>query len=116
MLRGNHLNNSLFNNEEFVTHLTFFFTNAKEKHRKKTLLEMIKMEIRDFCIRFSKRLAKVKRKREIDSASLYINLNERHDQNHRDANLVVEVEHVRLEPQKNSEHETKGAKIRSRAR
>ena len=44
-------NNSLLDNEEFVTHLKFFLTHAKEKHRDiedKTLYwEMIKMEIRD---------------------------------------------------------------------
>ena len=50
-------NNSLLDNEEFVTHLKFFLTYAKEKHRdtkdRRLYWEMIKMEIRDFCIRFS---------------------------------------------------------------
>ena len=54
-------NNSLLNNEEFVTNLKFFLLQAKEKHSgtsdKRLYWEMIKMEIRDFCIRFSKRLA-----------------------------------------------------------
>lgn len=74
------------------------------------------MEIRDFCILFSKRLAKVKRKREINLFCKLKHLNECLDQHHQDSNLVVEVEHVRLELQKNSEHKTKGAIIRSRAR
>ena len=73
------------------------------------------MEIRDFCIRFSKRLAKTKRKREIDLLCKLKQLNERLDQNHQDTNLVVEVERVRLELQKISEHKTKGAIIRRRA-
>ena len=113
-------NNSLLDNEEFVTHLKFFLTHAKEKHRdtkdKRLYWEMIKMEIRDFCIRFSKQVAKAKRKREIDLLSKLKQLNERLDHNHQDTNLVVEVERVRLELQKISEHKTKGAIIRSRAR
>ena len=103
-----------------MIHLKFFLTHAKEKHRdtndKRLYWEMIKMEIRDFCIRFSKRLAKTKRKREIDLLCKLKQLNERLDQNHQDTNLVVEVERVRLELQKISEHKTKGAIIRSRAR
>ena len=74
------------------------------------------MEIRDFCIRFSKRLAKTKKKRETDLLCKLKQLNERLDQNHQDTNLVVKVERVRLELQKISEHKTKGAIIRSRAR
>ena len=61
---------------------------------------MIKMEIRDFCIRFSKRVAKAKRKREIDLLCKLKQLNERLDQNHQDTNLAVEAERVRLELQK----------------
>lgn len=45
---------SLLNNKEFVT---YFLTHVKEKHLdtndKRLYWEMIKMEIRDFCIRFS---------------------------------------------------------------
>lgn len=113
-------NNSLLDNEEFVTHLKFFLTHAKEKHRdtkdKRLYWEMIKMEIRDFCIRFSKRRAKAKREREIDLLCKLKQLNERLDQNHQDTNLAVEVERVRIELQKISEHKTKGAIVRSRAR
>ena len=100
--------------------LKFFLTHAKENHRdtndKRLYWEMIKMEIRDFCIRFSKGLAKAKRKREIDLLCKLKQLNERLDQNHQDANLVVEVERARLEIQEISEHKTKGAIIRGRAR
>ena len=60
-------NNSLLDNEEFVTHLKFFLKHAKEKHRdtkdKSLYWEMIKMEIRDFCLRFSKQVAKAKKKK-----------------------------------------------------
>ena len=55
-------NKSLLENEKFVIQLNFFLTHAKEKHSntkdKRLYWEMIKMEIRDFCIRFAKRLSK----------------------------------------------------------
>ena len=50
-------NNSLFENEEFVTKLIL---NAKEKYREVTFWEMLKMEIRIFSIRFAKGKAKEK--------------------------------------------------------
>ena len=113
-------NNSLLDNEEFVTHLKFFLTHAKEKYRdtkdKRLYWDMIKMEIRDFCTRFSKQVTKAKRRREIDLLCKLKQLNERLDQNHQDTNLVVIIERVSLELQKISEHKTKGAIIRSRAR
>ena len=63
-------NNSLLDNEEFVTHLKFSLIYAKEKHRdiedKRLLWEKIKLEIRDFCIRFCKRISKDKKGKEID--------------------------------------------------
>ena len=87
-----------------MTHLKFFLTHAKEKHRdtkdERLYWEMIKMGIRDFCIRFSKQVAKTKTKREVDLLCKLKQLNERLDQNHQDTNLVVEVERVRLELQK----------------
>ena len=103
-----------------MTHLKFILTHAKEKHRdiedKRLYWEMIKMEIRDFCIRSSKRLAKANKKKEIDLLCRLKELNERLDQNQQDTNLVVEAERVRLELQKIAEHKTKGAIIRSKAR
>ena len=52
------------------------------------------MEIRDFCIRFSKRLAKANKKKEIDLLCKLKQLNERLDQNQQDTSLVVEAERV----------------------
>ena len=113
-------NNSLLNNEEFVTNLKFFLLQAKEKHSgtsdKRLYWEMIKMEIRDFCIRFSKRLAKSKKSREINLLCKLKHLNMRLDQNPQEANLVTEIERVKLDLQRIAEHKTKGAIIRSRAR
>ena len=58
-------NNSLLENEEFVTKLKFLILNGKEKYRevtdKRLFWEMIKMETRIFSIRFAKRKAKEKR-------------------------------------------------------
>ena len=53
-----------------MTYLKFFLIYAKEKRRdiedKRLHWEVVKLEIRDFCIRFSKRLSKGKKGREID--------------------------------------------------
>ena len=74
------------------------------------------MEIRDFCIRFSKSLAKSKKSRETNLLCKLKHLNMRLDQNPQEANLAAEIEHVKLDLQKIAEHKTKVAIIRSRAR
>ena len=60
----------MLENEEFVTTLKFLILNAQEKYRevtdKRLFWEMIKMEIRIFCIRFAKRKAKEKRDMEFE--------------------------------------------------
>ena len=103
-----------------MTHLKSFLIHAKEKHcdtkDKRLYWEMIKMEIRDFGIRFSKRLSEGKKRREIDLLCKLKQLNVLLDQNPQDSKLLIEAERVRLELQKNAEHKTKGAIIRSRAR
>ena len=71
------------------------------------------MEIRDFyCVRFSKRVAKTKRKREIDLLCKLKQLNECLDQNHQDTNWTPQ----NGTRKKISENKTKGAIIRSTAR
>lgn len=77
---------------------------------------MIKMEIRQFCIRFSKRLAMSKKSKEIDLLRKLNLLNALLDQNPSDRNLATEMERVKLALRKIAEHRTKGAIIRSRAR
>ena len=57
-------NNSLLEDEEFVTKLKFSLLNGKENYRevdKRLFGEMIKMKTRIFSIRFAKRKAKEKR-------------------------------------------------------
>ncbi len=54
-------NNSLLENEEFVTKMGFIIKHASEKHKgiadKRFYWEMLKMDIRMFVIRFAKRKA-----------------------------------------------------------
>ena len=88
-----------------MTHLKFFLKYANEKHRdiedKRLHWEMIKLEIRDFCIRSSKRISKEKKGKEIDLLCKLKQLNVLLDQNPQDTKLAKEAERVRLELQKN---------------
>ena len=67
---GNSTIRSVLENEEVVTNLRFFLIHAKEKHSntndKRLYWEMIKIEIRDFCVRFAKLLCKYKSDEEMD--------------------------------------------------
>ena len=67
-----------------------------------------------FCIRFCKRLAKNNRSKDIELLCKLKQLNVHLDQNPGDANLMTELERVKLDLQKISEHKKKGAIIRSR--
>ena len=67
-----------------------------------------------FRIRFCKRLAKSNRSKEIELLNKVKQLNAHLDQNPGDANLMTELQRVKLDLQKISEHKTKGAIIRSR--
>lgn len=113
-------NNSLLENEDFVTKLKFYVGYAKEKHRqctsKKLYWEMIKMEIRDFSIRFSKRLAQGKKTTEIHLLCKLQQLHKRVDRNPNDKTSVAELQRTKTELQRLAEHKTKGAIIRSKAR
>ena len=75
--------------------------HAKEKHRdtkgKRSYWEMIKLEIRDFCIRFSKWLSKGKKRREMDLlCKLLKQLTVLLDQNPQDTKLTIEAGHERV--------------------
>jgi len=61
---------------------------------------MMKLEFRDFCIRFSKRISKDKKGKEIDLHCNLKQLNVLLDQNLQDTKLAKEAEHVRLELKK----------------
>ena len=79
---------------------------------------MIKMEIRDFCIRFAKCLDKSKKIKE-NLMYLLRKLNELNilfGKNTSDVNLSAEVKSVKLELKKLSEHKSKGAITLSRVR
>ncbi|KAL9978081.1 hypothetical protein ACROYT_G015562 [Oculina patagonica] len=113
-------NNSLLENEEFVLNLKFFLIHAKEKHSyiddKRLYWEMVKMEIRDFCIRFAKRLSKNRKTKEMDLLRKLNELNVFLGKNPNDMNLTTEARSVKLELKNLSERKTKGAIIRSRVR
>ena len=63
-------NNSLLENEDFVTKMSFIIKHAAEKHKdiadKRLYWEMLKMEIRIFAIRFAKRKVNTERNIELD--------------------------------------------------
>jgi len=63
----------------------------------KDFIEMIKLEIRDFRIRFSKRISKDKKGNEINLLCKLKQLNVLLDQNPQDPKLAKEAERVRLE-------------------
>ena len=60
-------NNSLLENEDFVTKMSFIIKHAAEKHKdvvdKRLYWEMLKMEIRIFAIRFAKRKVNAEKNR-----------------------------------------------------
>ena len=103
-----------------MTRLKFFLIYAKVTYRdiedKRLYWEMIKLEIRDFCIRFFKRISKDKKGKEIDLICNLKQLNVLLDQNPQDTKLAKEAERVRLELKKIAEHKTKGEIVRSRTR
>ena len=66
----------------------------------KNYWEMIKMEIRMFCIRFCKRLAKTNRSKEIELLRKLKQLNVHLDQNPGVANLMTALQRVKLDLQK----------------
>ena len=75
-----------------MTHLKFFLIYPKEKHcdveDKRLHWEMIKLEIRDFCIRFPKWIFKDKKGKEIDLPCKLKQLNVLLNQNPQDTKLA----------------------------
>ena len=69
-------NNSLLEDEEFVTKMSFIIKQAAEKHKdiadKRLYWEMLKMEIRMFTIRFAKKKAYAERNIELGLTNLRI--------------------------------------------
>ena len=113
-------NNSLLENEEFVTKLKFLILNAKEKYRevtdKRLFWEMIKMEIRIFSIRFAKRKAKEKRDMEFELLRKLQDLNARIDAAPEGSPLANEAKKIKIKLDQMAEEKTRGCIVRSRAR
>lgn len=77
-------NNSLLENEEFTTKMSFIIKHAAEKHKdiadKRLYWEMLKMEIRMFVIRFAKTKANADRNIKLDLLQKLEEINLRIDQ------------------------------------
>ena len=114
------LNSSLLENEEFVIKLRFYIKYAAEKHKeiidKRLFWEMIKMEIRTFSIRFSKRIAKKKRQKELDLLRELNNLKKQCDQNPDDHEILNKSKIISAKLDKIAEEKTKGSIVRSKTR
>ena len=113
-------NNSLLENEEFVTKLKFLILNAKEKYRevtyKRLFWEMIKMEIRIFSIRFAKRKAKEKRDVEFELLRKLQDLTAHIDAAPEGSPLANEAKKIKIKLDQMAEEKTRGCIVRSRAR
>ena len=113
-------NNSLLENEEFVTKLKFLILNAKEKYRevtdKRLFWEMIKMEIRIFSIRFAKRKAKEKRDMEFELLRKLQHLNASIDAAPEGTPLANEAKKIKIKLDQTAEEKTRDCIVRSRAR
>ena len=113
-------NNSLLENEEFVTKMKFVVKHAKGKHKdvtdKRLFWEMIKMEIRIFSIRFAKKKAKEKRNTELELLRKLENLNSRIEAAPEESCLVNEARKLKIKLDQIAVQKTKSSIVRSRAR
>ena len=112
-------NNSLLEDEEFVTQMSFIIKHAAEKHKdiadKRLYWEMLKMEIRMFAIRFAKKKAYTERNIELDLQKLE-EMNLRIDATPENSSLVNEARKLKIELDEIAVQRTKGSTIWSRAR
>ena len=95
------LNNSLLEDEEFVTKMSFIIKHAAEKHKdiadKRLCWEMLKMEIRMFAIRFAKKKAYAERNIELDILQKLEEMNLRIDATPENSSLVNEARKLKIE-------------------
>lgn len=112
--------NSLLENEEFVTKMSFMIKHAVGKHQgitdKRLYWEMLKMEIRIFAIRFAKRKANEERSTEQNLFRNLEEINSRIDASPENTALADEAKKLRIELDEIAVQKTKGSIIRSRAR
>lgn len=113
-------NNSLLENEDFVTKMSFIIKHAAEKHKdvvdKRLYWEMLKMEIRIFAIRFAKRKVNAEKNIELDRLRKLEKINSRIDATPENSSLVNEARKLKIELDEIAVQKTKGSIIRSRAR
>ena len=113
-------NNSLLEDEECVTKMSFIIKHAAEKHKdiadKRLCWEMLKMEIRMFAIRFAKKKAYAERNIELDLLQKLEEMNLRIDVTPENSSLVNEARKLKIELDEIAVQRTKGSIFRSRAR
>ena len=112
-------NNSLLSDTNYVQLLTFQFPEFAKKHQqvkdKGLHWEMIKMEIRAFTIKFSKKKAKRKRDEEIALLSEMTKIQTELQTSYSDS-LKIELDRVKSKLSKIATVRTRGTIVRSRAR
>ena len=113
-------NNSLLENEDFVTKMSFIIKHTAQKHKdvadKRLFWEMLKMEIRIFAIRFAKKKANVERSTELNLLQKLEKINSRIDETPENSFLVNKATKLKIELYEIAVQTTKGSIIRSRAR
>ena len=113
-------NNSLLEDEEFVTKMSFIIKHAAEKHKdiadERLYWEMLKMEIRTFAFRFAKKKAYAERNIELDLLQKLEEMNLRINASPENSSLVNEARKLKIELDEIAVQRTKGSIIWSRAR
>ena len=113
-------NNSLLENEDFVTKMSFIIKHAAQKHKdvadKRLFWEMLKMEIQIFAIRFAKKKVNAERSTELNLLQRLEKINLRIDETPENSALVNKARKLKIELDEIAVQKTKGSIIRSRAR
>jgi len=109
-------NNSLLENKDFVTKMSFIIKHAAQKHKdvadKRLFWEML--EIRIFAIRFAKKKANAERSTELNLLQKLEEINSRIDETPENSSLVNKARKLKIELDEIAVQKTKGSIIRSR--
>ena len=113
------INNSLLKDDNFTAELAAQIPEYKVKHKylenKGLYWDMLKMEVRGFCVQYSKRKSKIRRSKERELQKQIDHLMNMLKTNRSKEN-ITELYRLRVELNKIAEYKTKGAIVRSRIR
>ena len=113
------INNSLLKDDNFTAELAAKIPEYKAKHKylenKGLYWDMLKMEMRGFCVQYSKRKSKIRRSKERELQKQIDHLMSMLKTNRSKEN-ITELYRLRAELNKIAEYKTKGAIVRSRIR